>query len=196
MEKYSDVSENPRATSVSNSFRKRNQGFCLSSGTAIEGDEGCIVSVESLVVLRGIIMLTGWLFQNTDWKLFGNKFLSEKLGISREEWTTQISNYDNMAALFDAMRRINIILMDLDKDFWQYISMEYFKQKIKEGEVGSSAMPHKVNPIDFENSEGNLGIANAIFEHLSMKLPILSFTTRFDRLYGITQYWGAYWHIL
>ena len=98
--------------------------------------------------------------------------MSEKLGISREEWTTQISNYDNMAALFDAMRRINIILMDLDKDFWQYISMEYFKQKIKEGEVGSSAMPHKVNPIDFENSEGNLGIANAILDHLSMKLPI------------------------
>ena len=111
-------------------------------------------------------------FPNTDWKLFGNKFLSEKLGISREEWTTQISNYDNMAALFDAMRRINIILMDLDKDFWQYISREYFKQKIKEGEVGSSAMPHKVNPIDFENSEGNLGIANAILDHLSMKLPI------------------------
>ena len=111
-------------------------------------------------------------FPNTDWKLFGNKFLSEKLGISREEWTTQISNYDNMAALFDAMRRINIILMDLDKDFWQYISMEYFKQKIKEGDVGSSAMPHKVNPIDFENSEGNLGIANAILDHLSMKLPI------------------------
>lgn len=111
-------------------------------------------------------------FPNTDWKLFGNKFLSEKLGISREEWTTQISNYDNMAALFDAMRRINVILMDLDKDFWQYISMEYFKQKIKEGEVGSSAMPHKVNPIDFENSEGNLGIANAILDHLSIKLPI------------------------
>ena len=111
-------------------------------------------------------------FPNTDWKLFGNKFLSEKLGISREEWTTQISNYDNMAALFDAMRRINVILMDLDKDFWQYISMEYFKQKIKEGEVGSSAMPHKVNPLDFENSEGNLGIANAILDHLSMKLPI------------------------
>ena len=111
-------------------------------------------------------------FPNTDWKLFGNKFLSEKLGISREEWTTQISNYDNMAALFDAMRRINIIVMDVDKDLWQYISMEYFKQKIKEGEVGSSAMPHKVNPIDFENSEGNLGIANAILDHLSMKLPI------------------------
>ena len=111
-------------------------------------------------------------FPNTDWKLFGNKFLSEKLGISREEWTTQISNYDNMAALFDAMRRINVILMDLDKDFWQYMAMEYVKQKSKEGEVGSSAMPHKVNPIDFENSEGNLGIANAILDHLSMKLPI------------------------
>ena len=107
-----------------------------------------------------------------DWKAFGNKFVSEKLGLEREEYTTQISNYDNLAALFDGMRRINTILIDLDRDFWQYISMEYFKQKIKEGEVGSSAMPHKVNPIDFENSEGNLGIANAILEHLASKLPI------------------------
>lgn len=107
-----------------------------------------------------------------DWRAFGAGFLSEKLGIEREVWTTQISNYDNMAALFDAMRRINVVLMDLDRDFWQYISMDYFKQKIKAGEVGSSAMPHKVNPIDFENSEGNLGIANAILDHLSMKLPI------------------------
>ena len=107
-----------------------------------------------------------------DWKAFGNKFVSEKLGLQREEYTTQISNYDNLAALFDAMRRINTIIIDMDRDFWQYISMEFFKQKIKAGEVGSSAMPHKVNPIDFENSEGNLGIANAILEHLSMKLPI------------------------
>lgn len=107
-----------------------------------------------------------------DWRGFANSFLSQKLGIEREEWTTQISNYDNFAALFDAMRRINTILIDLDRDFWQYISMEYFKQKIKAGEVGSSAMPHKVNPIDFENSEGNLGIANAILGHLSAKLPI------------------------
>ena len=107
-----------------------------------------------------------------NWREFGNKFLAEKLGIQREEWTTQISNYDNLAAMFDAMRRINTIILDLDKDFWQYISMEYFKQKIKAGEVGSSAMPHKVNPIDYENSEGNLGIANAILDHLSMKLPV------------------------
>ena len=107
-----------------------------------------------------------------DWRAFGNKFLSEKLGIEREEWTTQISNYDNLAALFDALRRINVILLDVDKDFWQYISMEYFKQQIKAGEVGSSAMPHKVNPIDYENSEGNLGIANAILEHLAVKLPV------------------------
>lgn len=107
-----------------------------------------------------------------DWKQFGANFLSNYLGITREEWTTQISNYDNLAALFDGMKRINTILLDLDKDFWQYISMEYFKQKIKEGEVGSSAMPHKVNPIDFENSEGNLGIANALLDHLSMKLPV------------------------
>ena len=107
-----------------------------------------------------------------DWRSFATDFLSKKLGIDREEFTTQISNYDNLAALFDAMRRINTILIDLDRDIWQYISMEYFKQKIKAGEVGSSAMPHKVNPIDFENSEGNLGIANAILEHLAAKLPV------------------------
>lgn len=111
-------------------------------------------------------------YPERNWREFGNKFLSEKLGIKREEWTTQISNYDNLAALFDALRRINVIILDLDKDFWQYISMEYFKQKIKAGEVGSSAMPHKVNPIDYENSEGNLGIANAILEHLAGKLPV------------------------
>ncbi len=107
-----------------------------------------------------------------DWKEFGNKFVSEKLGLEREQWTTQISNYDNLGAIFDAIKRINTIIIDLDRDFWMYVSMEYFKQKIKAGEVGSSAMPHKVNPIDFENSEGNLGIANAILEHLSNKLPV------------------------
>ena len=107
-----------------------------------------------------------------DWKAFAEKFLSEKLSIKREEYTTQISNYDNLAASFDAMKRIHTILIDLNRDFWQYISMEYFKQKIKAGEVGSSAMPHKVNPIDFENSEGNLGVANAILDHLAVKLPI------------------------
>lgn len=107
-----------------------------------------------------------------DWQVFGNRFVAEKLGLEREEYTTQISNYDNLSAIFDAMKRIHTILIDLDRDFWQYVSMEYFKQKIKAGEVGSSAMPHKVNPIDFENSEGNLGIANAILEHLSAKLPI------------------------
>jgi adenylosuccinate lyase len=107
-----------------------------------------------------------------DWKAFAEKFLSEKLGIKREAYTTQISNYDNLAASFDAMKRIHTILIDLNRDFWQYISMEYFKQKIKAGEVGSSAMPHKVNPIDFENSEGNLGVANAILDHLAVKLPI------------------------
>ena len=111
-------------------------------------------------------------FPAIDWQAFAAKFLSEHLGIEREQLTTQISNYDNLAALFDAMRRINTIIIDLDRDIWQYISMEYFKQRIKEGEVGSSAMPHKVNPIDFENSEGNLGIADAIFGHLSTKLPV------------------------
>ena len=111
-------------------------------------------------------------YPEINWKEFGATFLSKSLGIEREAWTTQISNYDNLAALFDAMKRINTIIIDLDRDFWQYISMEYFKQKIKAGEVGSSAMPHKVNPIDFENSEGNLGMANAIFDHLSIKLPI------------------------
>lgn len=111
-------------------------------------------------------------YPEIDWKAFGAKFLKEKLGVVREEYTTQISNYDNLAALFDAMKRLNTIQIDMNRDFWQYISMEYFKQKIKAGEVGSSAMPHKVNPIDFENAEGNLGIANAILEHLSAKLPI------------------------
>lgn len=107
-----------------------------------------------------------------DWRAFANQFVGEKLGLQREQYTTQISNYDNLSAVFDAMKRIHTIILDLDRDFWQYVSMEYFKQKIKTGEVGSSAMPHKVNPIDFENSEGNLGIANAILEHLSRKLPI------------------------
>lgn len=107
-----------------------------------------------------------------DWKSFGNNFVSDILGLSREEYTTQISNYDNLSAVFDGLKRINTILIDLSRDFWQYISMEYFKQKIKAGEVGSSAMPHKVNPIDFENAEGNLGIANAILDHLAGKLPV------------------------
>lgn len=107
-----------------------------------------------------------------DWKAFGNKFVSEKLGLEREQYTTQISNYDYLGAIFDAIRRINTIIIDLDRDFWMYISMEYFKQKIKAGEVGSSAMPHKVNPIDFENSEGNLGIANAVLQFLAQKLPV------------------------
>jgi adenylosuccinate lyase len=111
-------------------------------------------------------------YPQIDWKDFGNKFLSEKLGLAREEYTTQISNYDALAASFDALKRINTILIDFTRDVWQYISMEYFKQRIKEGEVGSSAMPHKVNPIDFENAEGNLGIANALLEHLAAKLPI------------------------
>ena len=111
-------------------------------------------------------------FPDRDWRAFAKKFLNESLGIEREEWTTQISNYDNLAALFDAMARINTIMIDLDRDMWQYISMEYFKQKIKAGEVGSSAMPHKLNPIDFENSEGNLGLANAILNHLAGKLPV------------------------
>ena len=111
-------------------------------------------------------------YPSYDWRAFGNNFVNEELGLSREEWTTQISNYDNLAAIFDGLKRVNTILIDLNRDFWQYISMEYFKQKIKAGEVGSSAMPHKVNPIDFENAEGNLGMANAILEHLATKLPI------------------------
>ncbi len=107
-----------------------------------------------------------------DWRAFGNKFVSEKLGLQREQYTTQISNYDCLGAVFDALRRINTIIIDLDRDFWMYISMEYFKQKIKAGEVGSSAMPHKVNPIDFENSEGNMGMANAVLQFLAQKLPV------------------------
>jgi adenylosuccinate lyase len=111
-------------------------------------------------------------FPGIDWISFANNFVNEELGLERSEPTTQIEHYDNLAALFDNMRRINVILIDLARDIWTYISMEYFRQKIKKGEIGSSAMPHKVNPIDFENGEGNLGYANAIFEHLSMKLPI------------------------
>ena len=107
-----------------------------------------------------------------DWRAFGSRFVNEKLGLEREEYTTQISNYDCLAALFDAMKRINTVIIDLDRDFWQYVSMEYFRQKVKKGEVGSSAMPHKVNPIDFENSEGNLGVANALLAHLAQKLPV------------------------
>ncbi|GAA4238979.1 adenylosuccinate lyase [Postechiella marina] len=111
-------------------------------------------------------------YPNIAWKAFGSKFVQEKLGLHHSFPTTQIEHYDHMAALFDTLKRINTILIDLDRDIWTYVSMDYFKQKIKAGEVGSSAMPHKVNPIDFENSEGNLGIANAIFEHLSAKLPV------------------------
>jgi adenylosuccinate lyase len=111
-------------------------------------------------------------YPDIDWAEFAANFLSPRLGIVREPWTTQISNYDNLAALFDALRRINTIILDLDRDMWMYVSLEYFKQRIKEGEVGSSAMPHKVNPIDFENSEGNIGIANAVYAHLAQKLPV------------------------
>ncbi|MCM1292270.1 MAG: adenylosuccinate lyase [Bacteroides sp.] len=111
-------------------------------------------------------------YPDIDWTSFANAFLKESLGIEREAMTTQISNYDNLAAVFDALMRINTIMLDLDRDVWQYISMDYFKQRIKEGEVGSSAMPHKVNPIDFENSEGNLGLANAVLSHLARKLPV------------------------
>ncbi len=111
-------------------------------------------------------------YPGIDWRSFGNAFVAERLGLEREQYTTQISNYDCMGGVFDALRRINTIIIDLDRDFWMYISMEYFKQKIKAGEVGSSAMPHKVNPIDFENSEGNLGIANAILQFLAQKLPV------------------------
>lgn len=111
-------------------------------------------------------------YPHFDWKNFANRFVAEKLGLEREEFTTQISNYDNLSAVFDAMRRINVIMVDMDRDFWMYVSLEYFKQKIKAGEVGSSAMPHKVNPIDFENSEGNLMLANAILERLAEKLPV------------------------
>ncbi|MBS1501047.1 MAG: adenylosuccinate lyase [Bacteroidetes bacterium] len=111
-------------------------------------------------------------YPEIDWKAFGNHFVNDILGLSRSQYTTQIEHYDNFAAHCDALKRINTIIIDLDRDMWTYISMNYFKQKIKAGEIGSSAMPHKVNPIDFENSEGNLGIANALFEHLSAKLPI------------------------
>lgn len=111
-------------------------------------------------------------FPNENWVDFANNFVNETLGLDRSQTTTQIEHYDNLAALFDGMKRINTIILDLNRDLWTYISMDYFKQKLKEGEIGSSAMPHKVNPIDFENSEGNIGLANALFEHLSSKLPV------------------------
>ena len=111
-------------------------------------------------------------YPQVDWRAFADRFVGEQLGLVREQWTTQISNYDHLAAVFDAMRRIGTIVMDLDRDCWMYISMDYFKQQIKAGEVGSSAMPHKVNPIDFENSEGNIGVANALLAHLAQKLPV------------------------
>jgi adenylosuccinate lyase len=111
-------------------------------------------------------------FPEIDWVLFSNNFVNTTLGLSRSQTTTQIEHYDNLAALFDCLKRINTIILDLNRDMWTYISMDYFKQKLKDGEIGSSAMPHKVNPIDFENSEGNIGIANALFEHLSSKLPV------------------------
>ena len=139
---------------------------------------------EQLKALRGLPMTakfggaTGNMnahhvaYPDIDWRTFANRFVADRLGLQREQWTTQISNYDSLAAVFDAMRRINTIVIDLDRDFWMYISMEYFKQKIKAGEVGSSAMPHKVNPIDFENSEGNMGMANAVLSFLAQKLPV------------------------
>ena len=111
-------------------------------------------------------------YPQIDWRDFGNRFVANSLGLEREQFTTQISNYDCLGGVFDALRRINTVIIDLDRDFWMYISMEYFKQKIKKGEVGSSAMPHKVNPIDFENSEGNLGISNALLQFLAAKLPV------------------------
>ena len=111
-------------------------------------------------------------YPDIDWRAFANRFIANHLGLEREQWTTQISNYDHLASVLDALRRLNTILIDLDRDCWMYISMDYFKQQIKAGEVGSSAMPHKVNPIDFENSEGNLGVANALLTHLSRKLPV------------------------
>src|SRR5690606_22659185 len=111
-------------------------------------------------------------YPSTNWPQFGNQFVESVLGLKRSQYTTQIEHYDNLAAYFDGLKRLNTILIDFSRDIWQYISMGYFKQKIKAGEIGSSAMPHKVNPIDFENAEGNLGIANAVLEHLSAKLPI------------------------
>ncbi|MFM9052519.1 MAG: adenylosuccinate lyase, partial [Bacteroidota bacterium] len=137
-----------------------------------------LVSLESIPICAKFGGATGNFnahhiaFPQVDWKVFADDFVSKKLGLVRLQHTTQIEHYDQLCALFDVMKRINNILIDLNRDIWTYISMDYFKQRIKEGEVGSSAMPHKVNPIDFENSEGNLGMANAIFEHLSAKLPI------------------------
>lgn len=122
-----------------------------------------------------------------DWVAFANGFVNDRLGLERSQYTTQIEHYDNLAAIFDNLKRIDTVLIDLCRDMWMYISMEYFKQRIKAGEVGSSAMPHKVNPIDFENAEGNFGIANAIYEHLASKLPLVAFAARSDRFDRVAQ---------
>ena len=127
-------------------------------------------------------------FPNRDWTKLGNEFVEKKLDLKRQQFTTQIEHYDLLAAQFDCMKRINTILIDFCRDLWTYISMDYFKQKIKEGEIGSSAMPHKVNPIDFENAEGNLGMANAIFEYLIFKTSGFTFATRPDRFHYIAKY--------
>ena len=141
----------------------RKSWFCLSSEPSAGCIEGLSDWLQKFGGATGNYNAHHVAYPDFDWKAFGNKFVAEKLGLEREEYTTQISNYDGLGAIFDAMKRINTIMIDMNRDFWQYISMEYFKQKIKAGEVGSSAMPHKVNLIDFENAEGNLGMANAIW---------------------------------
>jgi len=171
MEGHSIISSYARTTCFAYTFRKRNFSFV----ERIEEQMRLLFNVPFAAKFGGA---TGnynahkVAYPNHDWKAFGSKFVEETLGLRHSFPTTQIEHYDHFAAYFDALKRINTIVIDLDRDIWTYVSMDYFKQKIKAGEIGSSAMPHKVNPIDFENSEGNLGIANAIFEHLSAKLPI------------------------
>ena len=171
MERSTHAGQNPRTARFPHPVGQRNQSLHLPAQPPARTAEKVAISGK-FGGATGNFNAHHVAFPETDWVDFGNRFLNQKLQLERESYTTQISNYDNFAALFDNLRRINTIVIDLDRDIWTYISMSYFKQKIKAGEVGSSAMPHKVNPIDFENSEGNLGIANAVFEHLSNKLPV------------------------
>ena len=171
MEGHTDVGEDTRSASLPYSLGKEIEVYIYRLSEQLASLRNCKMTAK-FGGATGNFNAHHVAYPQHDWRAFGNRFVSEKLGLEREQWTTQISNYDHLGSIFDAIRRINTIMIDLDRDFWMYISMEYFKQKIKAGEVGSSAMPHKVNPIDFENSEGNLGVANAILQFLAQKLPV------------------------
>ena len=171
MESNSYACPHTRSACFANKIRKRNKSVSRKVKSPDE-TTGNIPFSSKFGGATGNFNAHQVAYPNINWVTFANVFAIKKLGLVRTQTTTQIEHYDNLAAFFDNLKRINTILIDLDRDFWMYISMEYFTQMIKKGEVGSSAMPHKVNPIDFENSEGNLGVANALYEHFSAKLPV------------------------